>query len=339
MKFPKKLNIGDYIGVTAISDGVKKEADFLRMNNAIKNLENLGYKVIETENARKSENGRSSSKEQRVREFMSLWNNEKVKAILFSNGGDFGFEILEELDIDEISKIEPKWISGYSDITTLGFVLTTNFDIATIYGPNYKSFGMKNVHDSLLNEIKLMNGKEFIQKSFEKCEGVDEFLKTTDSYEDSLIKDVEWKSLNKEKELEFSGRCLGGCFDIVMNLMGTKFDKVTEYIERYKEDGIIWFLESFEISTPQLQINLWKMKNAGYFKNCKGIIFGRPLFVREDYDLTYIDAVRESLKDLNIPIICDADIGHLAPQISIVNGAILEVQYKEGKGKIKNIFR
>ena len=299
----------------------------------------MGYKVIETENARKSENGRSSSKEQRVREFMSLWNNEKVKAILFSNGGDFGFEILEELDFDEISKIDPKWISGYSDITNLGFVLTTNHDIATIYGPNYKSFGMKTVHESLLNEIKLMNGKEFVQDSFEKCEGLDEFVKTTDSYEDSLIKDVEWKSLNGEKELEFSGRCIGGCFDVLMNLMGTKFDKVTEYIDRYKEDGIIWFLESFEISTPQLEINLWKMKNAGYFKNCKGIIFGRPLFVREDYNLTYIDAVREVLKDLNIPIICDADIGHLAPQIPIVNGSILDVKYENGKGKIKNIFR
>lgn len=57
MKYPEKLNKQDYIGVTAISDGTNKEKDFLRMNNAIKNLKKIGYEVIETENARKSVNG------------------------------------------------------------------------------------------------------------------------------------------------------------------------------------------------------------------------------------------------------------------------------------------
>lgn len=340
MKYPKKLNFGDYIGITAISDGAKSEIDFLRMDNAVKNLEKMGYKVRETDNARKSENGRSSSKKQRIKEFMNLWNDENVKSILFTTGGDFAFEILEDLDFETISNSDCKWIGGYSDITNLGFILTTNYDIATIYGPNYKSFGMKKVHESLLNEIRLMTGEEFEQSSFEKCEGIDAFTETTDPYaEFDLTKDVEWKSLNGEEKMEFSGRSLGGCFDVIMNLMGTKYDKVTEYIEKYKKDGIVWFLESFETSTAQLEINLWKMKNAGYFENCKGIIFGRPLFVREDYNLSYIDAISEVLKDLNIPIICDADIGHLAPQIPIVNGAILDVKYEKGKGKIKNIFK
>lgn len=340
MRYPENLNIGDYIGVTAISDGTKKEVDFLRMDNAIKNLERIGYKVLETENARKSENGRSASKEQRIKEFMSLWNDEKIKSILFTTGGDFAFEILEDLNFEELCKSDCKWIGGYSDITNLGFILTTNYDIATIYGPNYKTFGMEKLHESLLNELRLMSGEEFVQNSFEKCESVEDFEESTNPYAGfNLTKNVEWKSLNGEEKLEFSGRSIGGCFDVIMNLMGTKFDKVTEYLEKYKEDGIVWFLETFETSTPGLEINLWKMKNAGYFKYCKGIVLGRPLFVREDYGLSYIDAVREVLKDLNIPIICDADIGHLAPQISIVNGAILDVKYKNGKGNIKNIFR
>ncbi len=340
MRYPEKLKNGDYIGITAISDGANKEVDFLRMNNAIKNLEALGYKVLETENARKSVNGRSSSKEDRIKELMKLWEDDRVKAILFTTGGDFAFEILDGLDYEKISQTNLKWIAGYSDITNLGFVLTTNYDIATIYGPNYKSFGMKKLHDSLLNELRLMNGEEFEQFNFEKCESVEDFVESNDPYEEyNLTKDVKWKCLNGEEKIEFSGRALGGCFDVIMNLMGTKFDKIAEFVEKYKEDGIVWFLETFEASTPQVEINLWKMKNAGYFNNCKGIILGRPLFIREDYELTYIDAVKEVLGDLNIPIICDADIGHLAPQIPIINGAILEVKYENGKGKIKNILR
>ena len=340
MRYPEKLNKKDYIGVTAISDGANKEIDFLRMDNAIRNLNSLGYNVVETENARKSVNGRSSSKEERITEFMKLWNDDKVKSILFTTGGDFAFEILEDLDFEKLSKTNPKWIAGYSDITNLGFILTTNYDIATIYGPNYKSYGMKNLHESLLHEIRLMNGEEFVQESFEKCESVEDFVETIDPYEEyNLTKKVEWKSLKGEEKLEFSGRCLGGCFDIIMNLMGTKFDKVSNFINKYKDDGIVWFLETFEASTPQVEINLWKMKNAGYFENCKGIILGRPLFIREDYELNYIDAVKEVLGDLNIPIICDADIGHLAPQMPIINGSILEVKYENGKGKIKNILK
>jgi len=81
------------------------------------------------------------------------------------------------------------------------------------------------------------------------------------------------------------------------------------------------------------------MKNAGYFKNCKGIIFGRPLIIREEYNMSYYEATRDILNDLNIPIIMDCDIGHLAPQIPIVNGAILDVKSENGKGSIKNIFK
>lgn len=340
MRYPKKLNINDYIGVTAISDGANKEIDFLRMDNAIKNLENLGYKVVETENARKSVNGRSSSKEERVKEFMDLWKDDKVSSILFTTGGDFAFEFLEELNLEEVNSVEPKWIAGYSDISTLGFVLTTNLDIATIYGPNYKSFGMKNLHESLLNELKLMNKEEFEQNSFDKCESVEDFVETVDPYEEyNLTKDVVWKSLNGEEKLEFSGRCIGGCFDIINNLIGTKYDKISEYIEKYKEDGIVWFLETFEATTPQVEMYLWKMKNAGCFENCKGIIFGRPLFIREEYNLSYETAVKEVLGDLNIPIICNADIGHLAPQIPIINGGILEIKYEKGAGKLRNILK
>ena len=93
------------------------------------------------------------------------------------------------------------------------------------------------------------------------------------------------------------------------------------------------------MSTSTLYLTLWQMKEAGYFENCKGIIFGRPLFIRNDYDIDYNETVKTVLSDLNIPIICDADIGHVAPQLAIVNGAILEITSKEGKGKVKTMFK
>ena len=52
MRYPEKLNKGDYIGVTAISCGIDNDQDLLRFENAIRNIENLGYKVKTTENCK-----------------------------------------------------------------------------------------------------------------------------------------------------------------------------------------------------------------------------------------------------------------------------------------------
>ena len=76
----------------------------------------------------------------------------------------------------------------------------------------------------------------------------------------------------------------------------------------------------------------------GYFEYCNGILFGRPLMVREDYNLSYFDATKDALNELNIPVIMNTDIGHIYPQIQIVNGAILKKKKKNGKESIKNLF-
>lgn len=246
--------------------------------------------------------------------------------------------MLDYIDWEELKKYEPKWLQGYSDNTVLTFLLPTLLDTACIYGPTIKDFGMRKLHKSLEDSIKIMEGQEIIQESFEKCETV-EWKNREDPYEEyDLQNKVQWKSLQNEPELNFKGRSIGGCLDVIINLIGTKYDKVKEYTEKYKEDGIVWFLEVFEMSTPQVFLHLWQLKNAGYFENCKGIILGRPLMIREDYEITYEETIKDALKDLNIPIIYDADIGHVAPQMPIVSGGIIEVNYKEGKGKIKNYF-
>ena len=338
MRYPKSIKKGDIIGVTAPSDGIYKEEDYLRLNNVKNNFEKLGYKYIETSNVRNSEKGRSSSTKQRAKELLDLWKNSNVSAIISAGGGDFMPEMLDEINFEEFKNLEPKWYQGYSDNTNLTILLPTICDIATIYGQNIKDFGMKKLYTNLENTFEIMQGKEVTQESFEKYE-IPDWDKERDALEgyDLTEKNV-WKSLNNEEKLFFKGRSIGGCFDCIVNLMGTKYDKFKEYIERYKEDGIIWFLEVFEMTTPALYINLWKMKNAGLFEHCRGIIFGRPLFIREEYEISYVETLKTFFKDINIPIIYDIDCGHVSPQMPIVTGAIIEIEYENGKGKITNRF-
>ena len=47
----------------------------------------------------------------------------------------------------------------------------------------------------------------------------------------------------KKLSEHFEGRMLGGCIDILSLICGTKYDKVKEFNEKYKEDGIVWYFD------------------------------------------------------------------------------------------------
>lgn len=338
MNYPESLKKGDTIGICAPSAGIIDEYKVKRLDLAIQNLESLGYKVIETESVRKDNNGRSSSKEKRAKEFMELIENEKVKLVLFAAGGDFEFEILDELDFEKLKKLPPKWIQGYSDNTNLGFLFNTILEVPSIYCDGVGSYAMNPLYKNLEDAISVASGKEVIQQSFKKYEKRDfEIKKNTNGY--NLTEKVEWKNLKGEEKIEITGRSIGGCFDIIEGLIGTRYDHIKEYLEKYKNDGFIWFLECFEMSSAQVERKIWQMKSAGYFKYAKGIVFGRPLFCREDYDVNFVEAVKNSTEELQIPIITGADIGHLPPQLAIVNGAILKIVSENGKATVETFFK
>ena len=135
------------------------------------------------------------------------------------------------------------------------------------------------------------------------------------------------------------GRLLGGCLDVLSNIAGTKFDGALDFAEKYKKDGIIWFLESFDLGFEQMMETLWKLKTLGWFENAKGFVFGRPLFYKaEDFSgnplPSYKDVLLEQLSSFHVPIIMNADIGHKGPQFVMVNGARARVEAKDGRGRV-----
>ena len=333
MLYPTNIKKGDTIGVTATSDGIVDLIKIKRLENAIRNFKEKGYSIVETSNVRNSYKGRSSNKEERAIKFMELIQNKDVKAIITAKGGDFLLEILPYIDFEKIKK-NPKWIQGFSDTTGLTFCITTICNIATIYAENFGEFGMKNWHKCLENNLKILEGENFEQKSFENYQSNFQEYKTgLETY--CLDKTVEWKNAKNEEKIELQGRMLGGCIDILISLAGTKFDKVKEFIEKYKKDKIIWFLDNCELTSEEILRGLWQLKQAGWFTNTNGFIFGRTMTRKSCYDISFEEAVMEVLEDLNVPIIFEADIGHLPPQLTIINGAIAHIVSQDGKGIVK----
>ncbi len=336
MVIPQYLKKESRIGVTAPSGGAYKPLDKVRFENAAKNLKDQSYDVLFTKDVFGSDGlGRSGDKKVRAEEFMSLIKDKTVDYIVSAKGGDYLAEMLPYVDF-EVVKANPKWIQGYSDNTSLLLAVTTLCDIATVYGYNFGNYGMEEWHKSVENNLAIMEGKDIVQESFEMFE--DGFFDKETGLEGfNFTTNVELKAARGEVELSMEGRLIGGCLDVLVDMAGTRFENVAGFVEKYASDGIIWFIESFDAIGERIIINLWKLKELGWFKNVKGFVFGRPCFYKAYSDISYMDAVMTALEEFNIPVIFDADIGHKEPQWTMINGAKARIDYKDGKARLRYV--
>ncbi len=333
MIIPEFVREGDTIAVTAPSDGNKKEIDYLRLDMAKANIEKMGVRVVETSDVRQSIKGRSARADVRAKELHGVFADNKVRAVISAKGGDFLMEMLPYVDFDLI-RDNPKWFQGYSDNTGLGFLITTLCDMASLYSSNFNDFAMDTWHDALLTDWNVLTGKNFKQYSFQRYQdGFIDYETGGEGY--SSDKDVRWISADGKEHVEMEGRFLGGCLDVLLNLVGTRYDKVREFVCRYRSDGIVWFFESFNLSSEDIERGLWQLAEAGWLDNAKGFVFGRAAFFRTDTDTSYGEAVSNALSKFGVPIILEADIGHKPPQLTMINGMSGRLIYEDGKGCVE----
>lgn len=337
MRYPKFLKDNGKIGLIAPSFGGFIEPYATRLDNAVKKFEGLGYKVVEGPNTRLGVGvGKSNTAEKCAEEINDFFLNDKSDIILSCGGGETMCEDIPLVDFEKIKASEPKWFAGYSDNTNLTFLLTTLCDTAAIYGPCAGDFGMEPWHESIEDLYKLLKGEKFSFANYDLWEEdcPDDYPATgiynvTEKYNQTVV------TSDGAKEGAFEGRLVGGCLDVLSMLCGTKFDHVKEFVEKYKDDGIVWFLEACELGPFSIRRVLWQLEQAGWFKYTKGFIIGRPLEYKTSFgDFGCIDAVTGILGKYNVPIILDTNIGHISPSIPMMCGSYAKITFESNKFEI-----
>ncbi len=328
MIIPPFLKAGMKIGVTAPSLRVTDSLDMIRFGSAKEKLSGAGYGVIETPDVYSPDpDDNCAPAGQRVKEFTDLLENPETGYIVSAKGGDYQYQMLPLMDWDAVRR-NPKWIQGYSDNTTLLFKITAEQDIATVYCGNFGDFGMDPWHRSISENLEFIEGKRTSQDSFpyhesgfkDRITGKEGISEDEATFWDSACGDA-----------VFSGRLIGGCMDVLDWFSRENTADPSPFVSRYSGEGIIWFMETYDMDSGRTEKMFARMSEQGWFEGVSGFVFGRPLFFSGG---NYRETVCRALGKYDVPVVFGADTGHIAPRMTFINGAYSTFEVSGGKCKL-----
>ena len=155
---PAFLQQGDTIGIIATARFLPSE----QWQFAEGIITSWGLKIKLAENVFIPQFQLAGNVEERTQSFLSLWNDNEVKALLVARGGYGTIHTIDEI-LPYIN--DSKWICGYSDVTVL-LNACTNKDIACIHSTMPISFehatpeALENLRCALFGESFLVNWNE-----------------------------------------------------------------------------------------------------------------------------------------------------------------------------------
>lgn len=302
------------IGVFAPSSGIGNKLERFKI---VKNyLEDKGYKLKITKSV--LDNSLIiDNPEIRIKEFEELLKDNQVDVIFCSSGGEFALELAPFINFELLKKY-PKYIIGFSDSTIVTYLTTVNADIESITSYNLINLSKISKHESVDNLFKIINGENICQKKYE--------FYGEDTKKSALVLNRKAKYKCNKKELNVSARIIGGTIECLSEIIGMPYDNTKSFINKYKEDGFIWYFDICEMNSNDFYRTLLRMKQLGYFINVKAVLVGRKTIECNEKDIKYSEALQRIFGE--IPIIEDIDLGHTYPKITIKNGAIAHINYR-----------
>ena len=139
-----------------------------------------------------------------------------------------------------------------------------------------------------------------------------------------------------DPQILLRGRLLGGCLDVLENLSGTPYDGTVSFIDRHKDEKIVWMLEACDLNPLSIRRTLWHLKNQGWSAHAAGFLIGRPLaaFGMEMAGVDAYNAVTDVLAELKVPVIMDCPFGHVPPMMPLVIGAGIQAELAGAELKV-----
>ena len=287
---PEYLKVGDKVALISPSyytpmENVEKTADVLR---------SWGLEPVVGPNVGKIVDGRyAGTVAERVSDIRWALNDPSIKAIICNRGGYGTIQLIDKLTLAEL-KASPKWMVGFSDITTLHGLLTRA--------------GVMSVHGTM---------SSFLAKG-----GTDE---TSTLMRDLLMGKVPCYELPAHKLNvvgKASGTLVGGNICTFAPNLGSQADATMG-------KDLILFIEEVEESMHNIDRQMRILQMNGVLDRCKGIILGEFAGCGTEFTYESVEAMRhEMLKAYDIPVLCGFPAGHGDVNLPLVMGANVTIDVR-----------
>ncbi len=299
MKIPASLKKGDKVGIVCTARSIEHE----KIEFAIETLERWGLDPIIGKTVGAVKDQYAGTDNFRAQDFQSMLDNEEVKAIICAKGGYGTVRMIDKLDFSKFKK-DPKWITGFSDITVLHAHIQQNFKIASLHAPLLSTF-KRNCDIALDTMRQILFG------------------------EPVSIKNASHK-LNRMGKA--SGKLVGGNLSVLYSLIGSDSDLETDDCLLFIED-----LDEYLYHIDRMVVNL---KRAGKFKNIKGLLVGGMTSMNDNdipFGKTCEEIIAEHVSLYEFPVCFNFPSGHIQHNHAIVMGEKYELDVAESGITLKSI--
>ena len=234
--------------------------------------------------------------EERLADLRWALRDPDIKAIICLRGGYSTLHLVEGLSLKELAA-SPKWLIGYSDITTL-----LSMEVCA---------GVMSIHGVMGSNIANQDSVD-VQQS---CTVLRNLLQ-------GQVPRYELSARKENIPGRASGTLVGGNLATFAPLLGSQVDAIGK-------NDIILFVEEVDETYHNIDRLFNMLKMSGVLAHCKGIVLGGFTDCKNDVGYESVEAMlREYILPYNIPLLCGFPAGHEKLNLPIVIGATVTMEVR-----------
>ena len=327
------------IGIVSLSSGILGE-DFVahEVKIGIERLKKYGIEVEFLPNSKKGIEFIKNNPEARAKDLIKAFEDDSIDMILCAIGGDDTYRLLPYLfENNELEKVaKQKIFLGFSD-TTMNHFMLNKVGIKTFYGQAFLpdicelSNEMLPYSEHFFEEL-INNGR--IKEIYPS----DVWYNEREDFSEKSIGISMEEHQNRGFELlrgnaKFEGQILGGCLETIFDIFDNSRYEDTVYLcQKYNlfpslnewENKILLLETSEERPKPELfRKMILKLQEYGIFDVISGLIIGKPQ--NEEYYNEYKQIILDEIKNQDLSIVYNINVGHSTPRCIIPFGVDAKV--------------
>lgn len=269
------LKQGDTVGITCTASAVE-----LKKLNGLQALKDWGLKVQIGNTVGKRWQRFAGTDDERAIDLQAMLDDENIKAIFFAKGGYGTMRMIDKINWTKFLQ-NPKWLIGFSDVTTIHLHIQANYNIPTLHADTVTNFtnNKKDFSANTLHDILFGYKTEYSFNGYE---------------------------LNKEGTT--TGKLIGGNLSLIQACAGSKSDINTE--------GKILLIEDVSEYKYTIDRMLMNLKRSGKLDNLAGLVVGMFTATKtkeeEEFTASIEEIVYDKIKEYNYPVCFHFPAGHIA---------------------------